>query len=134
MLRYTVAFENSGGDAARGFSIADTIPAGTTYAPGSLTIGGVAPDPTDAPGDDQAKFDAGANRATFRAGSGADAEQGGVIGPGETAAATFDVTVDALPDGATITNQATYDYTAETLGTPLRGETTWSTPPSSRPT
>ena len=122
-LRYTVAFENSGGDAARGFSIADTIPAGTTYAPGSLTIGGVAPDPTDAPGDDQAEFDAGANRVTFRAGSGADAEQGGAIGPGETAAATFDVTVDALPDGATITNQATYDYTAETLGTPLRGET-----------
>ena len=122
-LRYTVAFENSGGDAARGFGIADTIPAGTTYAPGSLTIGGVAPDPTDAPSDDQAEFDAGANRVTFRAGSGADAEQGGAIGPGETATATFDVTVDALPDGATITNQATYDYAAETLGTPLRGET-----------
>jgi uncharacterized repeat protein (TIGR01451 family) len=132
-LRYALSFDNDvpadEGDSALDFAVADTIPAGTTYVPGSLQIDGEIDPETDAPGDDQAEFDPSANRATFRVGDGADATVGGEIPPQGNATVFFDVTVDDVPDGTVIRNQASYDYTAGTLGTALRGDTNETTTP-----
>ena len=79
-LLYKINYANSGNDSSTNTIITDNLPAGTTYMPGSIKIGGVAK--TDAAGDDEAEYDFANNKITFRVGTGATALVGGKIGPG----------------------------------------------------
>ncbi|MGA8925697.1 MAG: hypothetical protein WB462_05700 [Solirubrobacterales bacterium] len=124
-LRYTVNFQNTGQDAADGFAVTDPIPAGTTYKPNSLSIGGGAAQ-SDASADDQAEFVSGQNSVRFRLGTGANATSGGtLVENGGSASATFDVTVDSGDhEGDVITNRASSDYRGHTIGTPFVNQLT----------
>lgn len=131
MLRYTVALTNTGQDGATGVEVADAIPGGSTYVPGSLALltgPGAPASPTDAAGDDVAELDAANGRVVFRLGTGANAADGGLIAaagsPDSSSSFSFDVTVDAdNPDGAEIVNQASAEFFAQTLGIPLSADT-----------
>ena len=124
-LRYTVTYTNSGGDGAGQFTASDLIPAGTTYAPGTLAItaGPNAPaTPTDAIGDDLAEFLPAPNTVRFRLGQGANNVAGGLLtaagGPATSTTIAFDVTVDSgLTSGTPIANSATASFLSQTLGT-----------------
>ena len=125
VLRYTLAYRNSGGDAATGFVAGDTVPTATSYVAGSLRIASGAPgapaSPTDAVGDDLAEFVAAGGEVRFRLGARAGPALGGSLGsPGsgtDTATVTFDVVVDpTAPLGQEITNVARADFFSATLG------------------
>lgn len=110
-LRYTVTATNSGGDDATNVVITDPIPSNTTFVPGSLVPAATS------------SFNASANRAVFRVGTGATATQGGTLaGGGGTATVSFDVTVGTAPSGTQIVNDAHADFFAATLGTPLSAD------------
>jgi large repetitive protein len=125
-LRYALEFENSaatGTDAAAGFVLRDSIPEGTTYAPGSLRIvsgSGAPASPSDAAGDDLGEVASG--RAVFRLGDGASSSEGGRLEVGASTSVSFEVTVDqdAQP-GQDIVNEGSFDYRAATLGTGFTG-------------
>ena len=122
VLRYTVSYTNTGSDSAANFVMRDSIPAGTTYRPGSLRIGGSAgsSSPTDALGGDAGEFNASTGEVVFRLGVGGNGTTGGMIRPGDTDTATFDVTINSDDSpGQQIVNQATATFTALTLGTPF---------------
>ena len=77
-LQYSIAISNTGQDGATNIVLTDTIPASTTYVPGSLQVmaGANSGNKTDAAADDQADFDAAGNRVIFRLGSGATSVAG----------------------------------------------------------
>lgn len=119
LLEFTVSTTNSGNDASRQSVLTDTIPANTTYEPGSLVIvsGANAGAKSDAAGDDQAEFDRANNRVVFRLGSGANAGTGGTIVPGEGFSLRFRARVNAgVAAGTVIENRATLSHRAATLG------------------
>jgi uncharacterized repeat protein (TIGR01451 family) len=120
VLQYTVSYTNTGSDSAANFVMRDLTPAGSTYLPGTLHIGGSqgSSNPTDALGDDAGEFNAGTGEVVFRLGLGGNGTTGGMIRPGETDTATFDVTINSedLP-GQQILNQASATFTGLTLGT-----------------
>lgn len=130
-LRYTVALDNAGQDAATGVRVDDAIPARTTYAPGSLRVADGPGGPlaaTDAAGDDTAEFDAVSNRVRFRLGSGASPTRGGTLAAGGAAGAattlSFDVIVDPGAAGATIDDVASADLLGATSGVPFSEDST----------
>jgi uncharacterized repeat protein (TIGR01451 family) len=119
-LQYSIAVSNTGQDGAIDIVLTDTIPASTTYVPGSLqvTAGANSGAKTDAAADDQADFDAAGNRVLFRLGSGATGAAGGQLAPTEATTARFRVVVSpSAPSGTTIPNRSDVAYNAETLGT-----------------
>jgi large repetitive protein len=119
-LQYTVSYTNTGSDSAANFVMRDSIPAGTTYVPGTLHIGGSAgsSNPTDALADDAGEFNATTGEVVFRLGVGGNGTTGGQIRPGDTDTATFNVTINANDSpGQQIVNQATATFTGLTLGT-----------------
>jgi uncharacterized repeat protein (TIGR01451 family) len=128
-LEYTVRLTNTGQDAATGLRFFDPIPAHATYVPGSLAVTPVAagttcpafgPALTDAAGDDQAEFEGAANRAVYRIGTGASADQSGRLDPGQTVCLRLRVTIDAdAPLGAQVVNQGAANFFGATLGTPF---------------
>ena len=129
VLRYQLQYTNSGGDGATQFIATDTIPGGTTYAPGSLKItsGPNAPaSPTDAIGDDLAEFLPASNSVRFRLGQGASNTSGGTLsaagGPATTTTITFEVTVGDLPSGTAISNTGEAEFLSQTLSTPQTAE------------
>ncbi|KYF54673.1 hypothetical protein BE08_20070, partial [Sorangium cellulosum] len=107
VIRYTIELVNTGNDASVDTVLTDPLPAGVTYVPGSLsvTMGADAGPKTDAAGDDQGEYDAGARTVRVRLGTGANATAGGSIAAGEATTITFQVTVDAGASGL-IANQA----------------------------
>ena len=102
VLAYTVRLTNEGQDAATGLRFFDPVPPHATYVPGSLAItpagpGAICPafvPATDADGDDQAEFDANANRVVYRVGTGATATASGRLDPGQTACVRLRVQID----------------------------------------
>ena len=78
VLEYAVTAVNQGGNDAAGAVITDSIPANTTYVPGSLTIDGVAR--SDAADADSAEYDAAGRQVRFRVGAGATGTAGGNLG------------------------------------------------------
>lgn len=121
-LRYTVTATNGGPDDATDVVLRDPIPAGTAYAAGTLTVDGT-PMNDGFPGSDRAGFDAANGQAVFWLGTGAAGGTGGTLaGGGGTATASFDVTVGAVPSGTVLTNAATADFVARTLGAPLTAD------------
>ncbi len=117
VLEYSMAFSNTGEDAATNTVITDQLPANTTYVPGSIrvTAGAGQGAKTDADGDDQGEYVAADRTVQVRVGDGATAASGGRMASGDTTAVTFQVRVDAASAGTTLTNTASLDYRAETL-------------------
>jgi large repetitive protein len=128
-LEYVIAFYNAGQDGALKTVVTDSIPANTTYVPGSLivvstpTVGApVLLNATDGSGDDVGEFDAANNRVVARVGLGATATVGGQVVPANASnlpsyGVKFRVTVNAATPGDTnIDNTARVDYTQQTLG------------------
>lgn len=122
-LRYTVSYVNDGLEAARDFVAEDTLPAGTTYAPGSLRITG-GPAPTDVEGDDLGEYDAATRAVRFFLGAGAAPGAGGALAsvgrPGSSATVSFDARVDEdVTEAHDITDVAGATFVAPTLSQPL---------------
>ena len=118
-LEYTIDLQNDGADGAVSTVLSEhAMPAGTEYVGGSLLLDGAAPPAgtADQPGDGST---AG---LALRLGTGADGSSGGLVAPGESHIVKFRVRVKAPlpPEGGKITNRATLDYAAQTLGSPVR--------------
>ncbi|ALO98541.1 Putative peptidoglycan binding protein [Streptomyces hygroscopicus subsp. limoneus] len=116
VVTYRITAKNEGGGAAGNLTLTDVIPQGTTYLPGSLRIVG-GPNTgakTDAQGDDQAYYDAQANKVVFHLGNGATSADGGGLPNTETLPAgttvEYRVTIDRASGGKQITNTATASY------------------------
>ena len=119
-LEYSITVTNTGADAADDVVLFDAIPALTTYVPGSLTIvsGSGAGSKTDAAGDDVAQYDGINDEVVFNLGTGATAFSGGSLAPGASVTVSFEVRiVPGTPKDAVLSNQASIDWTAATLGT-----------------
>ncbi len=99
-------------DASTATTIIDNIPAGTSYAPNSLIINGVAK--TDAIGDDEAEYDFANNRVLFRIGTGANGTTGGEVNPSVSGNVTFKVFTPSscavFACNSTISNRARMSY------------------------
>src|SRR6266542_1223280 len=99
LLTYTLSYTAAGLGTASGVELADTIPAGTAYVPGTLRLNGAPL--TDAVGDD-AGFIA-------PAGNGAVVFAAGTMTSGETGSVTFQVQVGAGP-ARMVDNQASTTF------------------------
>ncbi|MFG1605726.1 Ig-like domain-containing protein [Actinoplanes sp. NPDC049265] len=121
-IEYVVDVRNAGTDDSIDSMLSDAVPAGTTYVPNSLKIGGVAVS-------DQADLDTGEFKADsaqgtnlFRIGSGATSAAGGRLVPNATAQVSFRVKVDVnTPAGFVVLNKAAVDYTGEHTGRKIAG-------------
>lgn len=116
VITYRVTAVNKGGATAENVRLTDTVPAGTTYVPGSLRVadGPGNGDKTDQTGDDQGEFDAVAGKVSFTLGNGATPAAGGSLPnaaglPGGTTV-EFKVKVGRDAAGGKVTNQATVGY------------------------
>lgn len=118
-LEYELVIKNLGNDGATDMVLTDSLPANTTYLPGSLVITGInAGTKTDAAADDQAEYSAATNKVTFRLGSGANATSGGTLLPNEETRVRFRVKVNAgVTGGTVISNSGAVTYKQQTLGT-----------------
>jgi uncharacterized repeat protein (TIGR01451 family) len=120
-LLYQINFTNAGNDSSTNTIITDNLPAGTTYMPGSIKIGGVAK--TDAAGDDEADYDFASNRILFRLGVGANSVAGGKIGPGVGSQVEFKVVSASackiVSCVGSLKNSARINYTGRLSGSPL---------------
>lgn len=106
-LEYTINVVNTGNDTSVFTVLADPLPTGVSYVPGSLEVvsGPNAGAKTDAVDTDQGEY-VGASRTVFvRLGNGADGTFGGSLAVGESSVVRFRVSVDASATG-TIENQA----------------------------
>jgi uncharacterized repeat protein (TIGR01451 family) len=116
VVTYRITARNEGGGAAESLVLADAVPPGTTYLPGSLRVvdGPNAGAKSDAQGDDQGYYDAAANRVVFHLGNGASAVAGGSLPSTETLPAgttvEYRVTIDRASGGSEIRNTATAAY------------------------
>jgi uncharacterized repeat protein (TIGR01451 family) len=116
-LEYTLTLENTGGDGAVASDLIEqSMPPGTTFVPGSVTYdGATVPDSGG-----RAAAAGGTGSLAIRLGSDWSSELGGLIAPGEKHTIKFKVKVtDIPPGGGIISNTATIDYTAQTLGSPV---------------
>ncbi|WP_244178728.1 DUF7507 domain-containing protein [Streptomyces rubellomurinus] len=115
-ITYRITARNEGGGNAEALVLTDTIPAGTTYLPGSLRItnGPNAGAKTDPAGDDQASFDPAGKRVVFNLGNGATSAQGGSLPNTDTlpngTTVEYRVTIDEASAGGQVANTATATY------------------------
>lgn len=120
-LRYNIYCSNLGNDSSTNTIITDNIPVGTTFLPGSIRIKNVAK--TDASGDDQANYDFTNNRVIARIGVGANAVNGGNIGPNVSDTLQFDVITPSscaiLTCNASLQNEARINYNGKRSGSVL---------------
>ncbi len=130
IIEYRMTFDNTGEDPADAVTITDAVPAGTTFVPGSLTIlqDSTSTGPmTDAPGDDNAFFDAGSNSVTFYVGDGATPTSGGTVLPltqgGQVHEVSFQVQVDDTSAFMTVSNTASVDFIARFINEPFSATT-----------
>ncbi|MFD0686391.1 DUF11 domain-containing protein [Actinomadura fibrosa] len=108
VITYEVTAVNEGGSPAAELVLADPVPPGTTYVPGSLRIvsgPGAGQDPlTDRPGDDRAYHDQAGRRVVFHLGDGATPARGGSLKHSGD-----------LPGGTTVQFQVRVDHTAQPI-------------------
>ena len=117
LIEYVISVENRASDDAENLVISDEIPEGTTYLADTLLIDGATR--TDDAGDDTAEFDGGfgdRGRVVFRAGTGADATDGGDLVIGDSTEVRFRVTVLPPAPGTAIENVAEVAFNGATLG------------------
>lgn len=116
VVTYRITAKNEGGGGAENLIVSDVVPPGTTYLPGSLRIvdGPNAGAKSDAQGDDQAYYDAAANKVVFHLGNGATASDGGSLPSTETQPAgttvEYRAVIDRASGGKQISNTATASY------------------------
>lgn len=114
-VEYTITATSGEGDPAANVVVTDAVPAGLTFAPGSLRVlsGPNAGAKTGTAGDDQAEYLVGASPSVrFRLGTGADDATGGTLPAGATSSVRFSATVDAgVANGQVISNVARVAYT-----------------------
>ncbi len=104
VLRYTIRISNSGGVAATGVSLADSVPANTSYVADSTTLNGL---PVGQPDGGVSPLAAGIPISSSDLTPPLPGPGAGSISPGETAVVEFDLQVDAgVPGGTVISNQA----------------------------
>lgn len=117
-LRYHIYCSNLGNDSSTNTVVTDNIPGGTSFVPGSIRIKNIAK--TDASGDDQANFDFTNNRVIARLGVGANASNGGNIGPNISDTLQFDVLTPSscaiLTCNASLRNDARINYNGKLSG------------------
>ena len=111
-LEYTITFDNVGNDGALNSVMSDPIPANTSFVPNSIRIDGVTQTGT-AP-TNRGEFAGGSVIA--RVGQGANGTSGGAIYPGDSVQVKFRVMVLPGARGTSLSNTATLNYTAQTLG------------------
>ena len=119
IVAFTISITNSGNDNAIDVVLRDSIPAFTTYVPGSLQVvsGANAGSKTDSAGNDQAEYDSGNKQVVFRLGAGADGTNGGTLTYNESTVVSFHVQINAgIPNGTSIENTAIVDYVTFTTG------------------
>ncbi|MFC7535086.1 hypothetical protein [Actinoplanes sp. GCM10030250] len=118
VLTYTVTARNDGGNPANVSSMADVLPAGTTYVPGSLKSvnGSTTVKPTDAAGDDTGEYDAAGRTVKVRVGTGASPATGGTLLPGESRTMSYQVRVNTAAAGTAIVHDAVSTYTDPLAG------------------
>ena len=111
-LTYTVRLTNSGHDAADALTFTDSIPAGTTFVPGSLQASAIADGAACPPLPGPELPDPVGSQIVVGLGA------GGRLGVGETQCARFRVRVNetGLRSGTVIANRARADFTAATTG------------------
>ncbi|MGH9281311.1 MAG: Ig-like domain-containing protein, partial [Acidimicrobiales bacterium] len=120
VIEFTTTIDNNGMDASRETVLTDTVPAYTTFVPGSLRIGTTAR--TDAADGDPAGFDSASRVATFRLGTGADGTHGGKLGVGARESVRFQATVNAdAAHLASVINVANISYLGDQTGLVLSG-------------
>lgn len=114
VLEYVMTAASDGADGATDVVLADPIPAGTSFVPGSVVVDGVAR--SDAPGDDDAEHDA-QDRVVARLGARATAAAGGALSNGASAAVRFWVTVaPTATAGQIVANTASVSAVSATGG------------------
>ncbi|MEU4625182.1 isopeptide-forming domain-containing fimbrial protein [Actinoplanes sp. NPDC023801] len=118
-LTYTVTARNDGGSPATLSALTDTLPAGTTYVPGSLRSvkGATTTKPTDTSGDDAGEYVSGSRTLNLRVGTGATSSAGGTLAPGESQTMSYQVTVNSALAGTTLNNDANATYTETVTNT-----------------
>lgn len=123
-LQFTLQVSNTGDDGGTNAEISDSLPAGLTYVPNSITISGPAGSSnlTDNSGDDTAEYTAANKTLKFRIGTGANSTTGGLVSPGQSFTITFRATIDSSTAGQTITNTAIATYNGQTLATAFSSE------------
>jgi uncharacterized repeat protein (TIGR01451 family) len=125
-LKYTVDVMNDGTDTAINTLLTDAVPAGTTYIPGTLTIGGVSV--TDAAADDTGEFATDSAQGTTKFTL-------GTMAPQATAQVTFQVKVNtSTPAGTTIPDTANVAYAGLNTGRQIAGSSTENDVVVARPT
>ena len=123
-LQYTATATNNGGVSSGSSVLTTTIPAGTTYVPGSLVVGGVPV--SDAGGDDTGEVSNGT--VTARIGSGATSSVGGAVAVGASVAVSFKVTVNqTVTAGTVLSDQANLGYTSPPSSSTLSAVSTSAT-------
>ncbi|WP_433789393.1 DUF7507 domain-containing protein [Actinoplanes sp. CA-252034] len=112
-LTYTVTTRNDGGTPATLSAITDTLPAGTTYVPGSLrsVTGATTTKPSDTAGDDAGEYVSGTRTVRLRVGTGATSAVGGTLAPGESQTLTYQAVVGSSIANTALDNDATATYT-----------------------
>jgi uncharacterized repeat protein (TIGR01451 family) len=104
VLRYTITIFNNGAVPATGVSLADTVPANTTYVANSLTLNGL---PVGQPDGGVSPLVAGIPISSADLTPPLPGPAEGTLIPGETAAVEFHLRVDdGVPGGTIISNQA----------------------------
>jgi uncharacterized repeat protein (TIGR01451 family)/fimbrial isopeptide formation D2 family protein len=110
-LQFTLTFVNTGQDPAIGVVSEDSLPANTTFVPGSLQLltgPGSPANLSDAVGDDRGEIDGRTVRV--RLGTGGSGGSGGTVEIGQSTSYTFRVTLDDAAGGTTISNLANLNY------------------------
>lgn len=104
---------HNGASAAALASVLDTLPAGVSLVPGSITVTSGAPSTvtTDAAGDSTGEYDAASRDVRVRVGAGASNTLGGTLAAGASITVAFDVIVDSITAVPSIENTATVAFT-----------------------
>ena len=120
-LAYTIVVANDpmAFDSAVNLRLADALPAGLTYVPGSMNlIAGIGSPAalTDSDTDpDAGQYDAVARTLRVNLGAGANSLMGGTLAPGESVTLTFQATVDPVASNRDLSNTAVVTYEGASL-------------------
>jgi len=126
-LQYDLSFTNTGDDPADRFIVADAIPTGTTYVPGSLKINNSPV--SDASADDLGEINSTGTAIIARLGTGATATSGGRIDIGTTHTVSFQVEISTSAQGTNVENFAELNYRGATINKDVQGITNTVTYP-----
>lgn len=113
VLTYTVTARNDGGNPAQSSVLADDLPPGVDFVPGSIrTISGSSSSTlSDAADSDTGEYDPATRTVRVRAGTGATGSAGGTIPVGESRSFSYQVRITSAAAASTIGNDSTATYT-----------------------